>query len=118
MGPSASAGRNMKALMVAAAVLLGASAAQADLSQFKAFPNPVRPGRGQAAVTFAGLNGGTIEIYNANGRLVFETQVPAGSPTFLWNLLNNEGDRVASGVYLYRVTADGDERTGKLGVIR
>lgn len=120
MARSTSAGRIMKRYMIVAVGLawLGTGAAYADLSLFKVFPNPVRPHNGQLAVNFSGLNGGEIRIYNANGRLVFETQVPEGTTTYPWNLVNNDGDRVSSGMYLYQVKSGGDERTGKLGVIR
>ena len=112
-------GGSMKRTIIAVFVLtVAAGAAWADLSQFKVFPNPVRPHLGQNSVTFSGMNGGEISVYNANGRLVFETQVPEGATTFLWTLTNSEGERIASGIYLYRVASGGDERTGKIGVIR
>jgi len=56
-------------------------------------------------------------IYNLRGQLVKELSdkhlVP-GQHTLWWDLKDKEGARVSSGVYLYRLQADGYAASGKL----
>lgn len=118
-----------KLLTALLAVGLWSSAAfAADLSAFKVFPNPVHVNRGEHTVGFDGVTAsGDLKIYNTNGRLVFETSftptattLDTGAPVngFVWKLQNNGGKDVASGIYVYQLNVGGDERTGKIGIIR
>lgn len=50
-----------------------------------------------------------IEVFNMMGQLVttlFDADEVAGVHTVKWNAQNSSGDRVASGVYLYRITSE------------
>jgi hypothetical protein len=50
----------------------------------------------------------TIEIFNINGqkvRTLLDEIVPAGTHTVSWDATSDSGERVASGVYLYRLAA-------------
>jgi hypothetical protein len=91
-------------------------------------PNPYRPNDGRPANGTPGKgiffnfnsSGGPfdIEIYTITGRKVFD--VLTSNDPFEWDVETNTGQDVASGTYLYRVKDldTGDERTGKLTVIR
>lgn len=97
-----------------------------------AFPVPFRPagpkagaGAGQSGteadgVTFANIpQAGDIEIYTLDGRLVRKLPIPAGLviPKLKWDVRNSGGERAASGVYIWRVTAGSNSKTGKLMII-
>jgi hypothetical protein len=90
--------------------------ADADLSQARAFPVPWRPSTGPLTFTSVGQSG-SIRIYTPNGALVREIPVgPSGQET--WDGTNEGGNKVVSGVYLFRVQGAGAEKRGKLVVIR
>jgi hypothetical protein len=111
----------MKRAVFAALLAVSAAVApvSADLSQLKIFPNPFRASRGDNKVTFANLSGGgTIKIFNVAGHEVFEKSFDASVTNFDWNVKNNNGDDVASGVYIYFIDSGGDTRHGKLGILR
>lgn len=86
------------------------------------YPNPMR-----THTTFAfRVEGGrnemlrdfTLRIYTLSGRLVrelnernLEKPLSVGWNMLRWNGRDEDGDRVASGVYLYRVSVEGSETT-------
>lgn len=97
-----------------------------------AFPVPFRPagpkagaGAGQSGteadgITFANVpQAGDIEIYTLDGRLVRKLPIPAGLviPKLKWDVRTAGGERAASGVYIWRVTAGDNSKTGKLMII-
>lgn len=97
----------------------------ADLSPVYAYPVPFRPGGGDAArygtwaqgITFTNLPAyGRIRIYTVAGALVRELAVTP--PSVSWDVRNSAGQTVASGVYLWELTADKARKTGKLVVIK
>jgi hypothetical protein len=59
----------------------------------------------------------TIGIFNINGQLVnslFDSMVGTGSHEVRWDGFNNAGNRVAEGIYFYRLQSGDDMVTGKL----
>jgi photosystem II stability/assembly factor-like uncharacterized protein len=83
----------------------------------KVYPNPVRVASGETSVTFDRLRPqSTVSIYTVAGELVSETLVQ--DDTFVWNLTSRGGNRVASGVYVWRVKNDAHTATGKIAVIK
>src|ERR1019366_4595931 len=70
------------------------------------------------SITFAGLTvGTTIKIFTASGHEVKELHTDG--PSIAWDLTNDSGAKVASGIYLYVITdTAGDKVRGKIGVIR
>jgi hypothetical protein len=92
----------------------------ADFSSLRAFPNPWRSDRHTVSqIIFDGLPlSSTVKIFTVSGHIV-RTLHPATTST-VWDLRNDEGDKVASGIYLYLVTvADSKEKTrGQLAIIR
>lgn len=85
------------------------------------FPNPFNP---STVICFDVPAGGgfvTIRIYDVGGRLVrtlvngLET---AGRKSVAWNGRDTRGNMVATGVYFYRMTAPGFERTRKMVLLK
>lgn len=108
------------------------SLVQAIPSYFKAYPVPFRPngpkagtGPGQtgteaAGITFEGVpQTGKIEIFTLDGRLVRTIAIenPPPSNTVNWNVRTATGEKVASGVYIWRVVSGPNSKTGKLMVV-
>lgn len=69
-------------------------------------PNPFHPG---ASVYFGSWTGKSaparLEIFGADGRLVFSRTLPAGFRTAHWNGRDNFGRPVGAGLYLFKVTS-------------
>lgn len=90
-----------------------------DLSNVFAYPNPYRGDSGQAYVTIAGLTPeATVRILDANGRLVRTLHETDGNGGIQWDLKDDAGNSVASGIYIFYVTAEGDKAMGKVAVVR
>lgn len=98
----------------------------------KAYPVPFRPngpqagtGQGQTGSETGGITfdnvpqGGNISIYTLDGRLVKKIEIPEvlSIQTMNWNVRTASGERVASGVYIWRVVSGSNSKTGKLMVI-
>lgn len=87
------------------------------------YPVPFKPASGgrydAEGITFAGLSEKTnIKIFNIAGEKVFEKTV-SDSGDFVWDAKNNNGNDIASGIYIYHVkTGDGRKFKGKLAIER
>lgn len=95
----------------------GATEPRLSSDPIKIFPNPV-------PATFTGTVGITgtpvdavVKITDVAGKLVWETR--ANGSTATWNLLDDLGRRVATGVYIVFMVSDdgGQHEVGKLAVI-
>ena len=61
----------------------------------------------------------TIRIYTLLGELVQTIEKDDNSSIAGWDLLSNEGQRIAYGVYIYHVDAPGvGEKIGRFAVIK
>jgi len=90
-----------------------------DLSGIRVYPNPWRSDQdsNQPYITFDTLPAGsTIKIFTVSGHLV-QTLTPSGT-SITWPLTNSSGDKVASGVYVYLITNQGQKKTGQILVIK
>ena len=90
-----------------------------DLSNLKVYPNPWRSDKHAGhSLTFDGLTvGTTIKIFTASGHRVKELHTDGSS--IPWDLTNDSGDKVASGIYMYLITdSQGDKVRGKVAVIK
>jgi len=89
-----------------------------NLSDVKAFPNPCRARDGGNAIFTNLTENCEIKIYNIAGEFVRKINEQTEG-TAEWDLKNDEGEDVASGLYIYVITNQKDERKkGKLVVIR
>ncbi len=88
------------------------------LDGVRVYPNPWRADQHAGAVTFDQLPSmTTVKIFTLSGMFVKALDADAGSAT--WDLTNDAGDKVASGIYFYvLLTDDGQEFKGKLAVIK
>ncbi|OQB43031.1 MAG: flagellar basal body rod modification protein [Candidatus Latescibacteria bacterium ADurb.Bin168] len=83
-------------------------------------PNPFNP----STTIMFGLPGAEhvrLAVYDVNGRLVrtlIDGQVAAGSHEVLWDGSDGNGRAVASGVYVYRLTAKQDVVTRRMTLVR
>ncbi len=96
----------------------GDSPLPSTLAELKVYPNPFRPSAGQQLVTFENVPpGSTVEIYDLAGNRVARLAYSDGY-RITWAGNNDAGNRLATGVYLYRVNAPtGPKKTGKLAII-
>ncbi|MGH1363852.1 MAG: S8 family serine peptidase [Calditrichia bacterium] len=88
-----------------------------DLEKMVVFPNPWRGDR-HDMLRFANVPAGTeLFIFTATGTNVraLKNDNPFGSVE--WDLKNDAGDKVGSGVYIYVARFEGMEKTGKLMVV-
>lgn len=86
----------------------------------RSFPSPMTS---STAIEFIVPQQGrlTVELFDAQGRLVrnlLDTPSVAGPRTVHWDGRSEHGDAVAAGTYLYRVSLDGKEFSGKTVVVR
>ncbi|MBA7469796.1 hypothetical protein ES707_05070 [subsurface metagenome] len=97
------------------------------------FPNPFRPAQApETTICFTTkepVAERNIDIYNLAGELVHrapETGILVGAIgpenrrvyKYKWDGRNDYGEKVASGIYIYVVNADGSKKTGKLALIK
>jgi hypothetical protein len=98
----------------------------ADLSAVRVYPNPWRSDKHTGRpITFDQMTvGATVKIFTVSGHQVKKLDGSSGSVT--WDLTNDSGDKVASGLYIYLVTVGdtgaygtgGQKATGKLAIIK
>jgi flagellar hook assembly protein FlgD len=63
----------------------------------------------------------TLRIYDVRGRLVrtlVDEEQTTGAKRVFWYGRNNQSNRVATGVYFYRMTAPGFEMTKKMVLLQ
>ncbi len=85
----------------------------------RVYPNPFRPGTGQASVTIGGVPEGTlVKIHSVAGDLVRQLEPAAANGTTAWDGRNASGQTVSSGVYFGVAEKDGDRRTFRLTLIQ
>jgi hypothetical protein len=99
--------------------LFAAVAVQTNtLGAVKVVPNPWRSDRHVGeSIRFQNLPAGaTVKIFTVSGHLV--NTLSSSTNTVTWDRTNSSGDYVASGVYLYLVTAGSEKLNGKLVIIK
>ena len=83
-------------------------------------PNPFNP-RTSIEFTLAAAGRVRLEIFDTRGRLIdrlVDEELPAGRHTVVWNGTGPGGRPVASGVYFYRLRADGYESVRKMTLVK
>jgi len=84
------------------------------------YPNPFNP---STTISFALPKAGEISlnIYNLRGQLVatlHDGAIAAGRHQMVWDGKDTRGANVASGIYVYRLEADGFVATKKLTLLK
>lgn len=90
-----------------------------NLKSVIVYPNPFKLREGHKEVKFYNLSGKVnLWIYNIAGELVFNKDDITDNPYF-WPIVNNAGERIASGVYIYIITNEkGEKVSGKVAIIK
>ncbi len=89
----------------------GSSQPESALNKIRVFPNPVNPAF-DGTVAISGLvDDAELRLTDINGRLVNRLKSVGGTAT--WNLLDINGQQIATGVYLVFATS----RDGKSGIV-
>ena len=84
-------------------------------------PNPLNP---DAVLTFHTEKAGaaSVDLFDVKGRLVrrvlVQGDIPAGDHDVRIDGRNDNGEKLASGIYYFRVRASGDQTTGQLAVLK
>ncbi len=112
--------------------LFKAPSPASDLSNVKVYPNPFKPTDGLAetgdyftGIKFINLTrNAKIRIYNIAGELVRDKDMNANEfGDCRWNAKNDDGEYIASGVYVFvvkddTITAGQKKFIGKVGIVR
>lgn len=99
-------------------ILIGANIPD-DFNNFVVYPNPFKPTeRSDEKIIFEGLpEDSYIRIYDISGHLIVEAKDKEA--IWVWDVNNNVGEKVDSGVYIYIITTEkGLKKIGKIAVIR
>lgn len=82
------------------------------------YPNPFKPSRGSTHITLSNIKSGDmIRIFNLSGEKVYEVQASQDGD-YLWDVKNNSGNNIASGIYIFHVDSGGKVTKGKLAIER
>ncbi len=92
------------------------------LSNAHAYPIPYKPSVHGNGITFNNLSNDAtvvIKIFTVAGELVQELRNSSAQAEVNWPVTNQDGQAVASGVYIYHIrNSTGDEKRGKLMIAR
>ena len=91
-----------------------------DLSKVHCYPNPYKPSKGHTKITFSQLTTHTkLKIFNIAGELVYQDEQDTPNGELPWDVVNNNSEKLASGVYIYLIQDNsGSKAKGKFAVIR
>lgn len=94
-----------------------------DSSLVYAFPNPYRKDAGHTHITFNGIpENAELRVFNVAGDLVREwtqyvtQELPDNQ--IRWNLKNEKGERITSGIYFFTVSTLTGTESGKFAIIK
>jgi hypothetical protein len=89
-----------------------------DLFTVFPFPNPVNTKNGEI-VRFQNVPpGAELHIFNTSGNQIARVENQGTSRIRSWYLINDDGRKVAAGIYLFLVQGDGLLKTGKFSIVR
>lgn len=84
------------------------------------YPNPFNPTTNISFLVPVNTRA-RIEIYNVLGELIavpFDDAVQAGEHQVVWNGRNQNGESVASGIYLYKLVSNSYSETRKMMLLK
>lgn len=83
------------------------------------YPNPCNLRKSCTGVFFTRLTAkATVRVYTVSGELVRTIEKNSNSDSVGWDLKNESGRQVASGLYIYFNEGGGTSRKGKLVIVR
>jgi len=92
---------------------------QADLTSAHVYPNPCKVSNGCTGVTFTRLTlRATVHVFTVSGEKVKTVEKNNNIDSVGWDLRNEAGSKVASGLYLYIIKGEGSTKKGKIVVVR
>ena len=92
---------------------------QFDVSLAHAYPNPCSLAKGCNGVTFTRLTlRANINIFTISGERVRSIEKNSNTDGVGWDLRNESGSKVVSGLYLYVIKGEGSTKAGKLVIVR
>lgn len=108
------------AFFFAAAMGVSIVSAADNLKLMSVSPNPVRVSQGNTQAVFNRVTEDVhVQIFSARGALVREFFLDASGGAARWDLKNDAGENVASGVYICLVTnRAGERQKAKVAIIR
>ncbi|MDO8806064.1 MAG: T9SS type A sorting domain-containing protein [Elusimicrobiota bacterium] len=90
-----------------------------DLTTAHVYPNPCAFARGCNGITFTSLTlRATIDIFTISGEKVRSIEKNSNNDGVGWDLRNESGSRVVSGLYLYVIRGEGSTKNGKIVIVR
>ena len=91
-----------------------------DLNNVIAYPNPCKAKLGHTNITFGNLTSTIkLRVYKKTGELILDKDETTTGGNLVWDLKNNDGYPVASGVYVYIITnTEGQQSKGKLAILK
>jgi immune inhibitor A len=87
---------------------------------YQNYPNPFNPTT-NISFNLVVAQDVTIDIYNLTGqkvRRLYNEHAPIGETNLTWDATTDDGQPVASGIYLYRLTAEYGQETRKMVLMR
>ncbi len=93
---------------------------EAGVLTVSAYPNPFNP-RTTITLVLPQAGDAALKLYDIRGRLVrtlLDDQLAEGRHDLVWNGDDDAGRAMASGVYFYEARTAGEERIGKLTLVR
>ncbi|MBN1541335.1 S8 family serine peptidase [candidate division KSB1 bacterium] len=92
---------------------------QPNLANVFTYPNPYRGGIDPEKIVFANLTReAEITVFTLDGRVVRTLVETDGDGGVAWDVRNEGGELLASGIYLYRVRYADETHMGKLAIVR
>jgi len=90
------------------------------LKDLKVYPSPFDSSRGHTQISFTELTAyARIRIFTLAGKLVVDSGPLREQRTWVWDVKNREGERVARGIYIYLATnSQGEKKLGKIAVVK
>ncbi len=92
---------------------------QTDVSAAHVYPNPCYSAKNCREITFTRLTlYATINVFTISGERVVTIKKTSDIDSEAWNLRNEAGAKVASGLYLYIINGGNSTKKGKIVIVR
>jgi hypothetical protein len=83
------------------------------------YPQPFRMSASQPFLTFGNIQAGTrLSIFNSNGLFVRQLFAANENTPIRWDLADNQGKQVGSGVYIFQLEKSGEKKVGKFVIVK